>query len=154
MIVLSAAMSTLLVTLVSLLLAAAARAGPATLLTRSIAGSHAVDVASGVARQTWSSYATATGPLYADAVGDADPLPGGTVLLTYGTLRNEDGLHPDATPGPSFARLVEVDERTDEVVLDLRVHLPGTERGVRVYRAERVPDLRTLAPRRMCGSAP
>ena len=100
-----------------------------------------LDLEAGTAIRAWQSYETATGPLYADAVGDADPVPGGTVLVTYGTLRNEEGLAPEDTPGPSWARIVEVDPATDAVHMDVRITLPGAERGVRVYRAERIAPL-------------
>jgi hypothetical protein len=78
---------------------------------------------------------SSTGPLRSLALGDADPLPGGTALLVYGLV--DDG-----------ARLVEVDPVDGAVVWDVEVGRPAGL--VRVYRAERVPDPFAGDPATVC----
>ena len=86
------------------------------------------------ARQTWQYLSTLNGePAYSFAVGDADTLPNGNVLITNGFYSlGSGGLN---------SQLVEVVPEGDNggtVAFELQVGGPG---GWFVYRAERIPTL-------------
>jgi hypothetical protein len=83
------------------------------------------------ARQVWEHrIETEDGPIFADFLGDADDLGDDHVLITHGAVldREVDHLYP---------LVVEVDRRTDEVLLSIRV--PSVDGlGHQTYRAEHV----------------
>ncbi|MFT4625156.1 MAG: arylsulfate sulfotransferase [Myxococcota bacterium] len=82
----------------------------------------AVDEAAGTVRQTWAWSATPAGELFSTALGDADRLPGGTVLASFAFLFVEDGIpNPERGRGNRSVRLFEVDPATDAVLWDLAV---------------------------------
>ena len=103
-----------------------------------------VDAARGTVEALWTLDQTATGPLYAAVVGDADLQPTtGNVLRNYGILRHEPG-------GPAHARVVEQHpDRPDAVLLDIAVTVdaPG---GANMWRVEKVPTLMPGTPAALC----
>ncbi|MBW3663298.1 MAG: aryl-sulfate sulfotransferase [Actinobacteria bacterium] len=92
------------------------------------------------ARQVWEHKLPPTEdgePIYAPFVGDADAQPGGTVLITHGGL-----VHPPShAPLISWARIVEVERDSGELVFDLTIREVPDGPGWAVYRAERIPTL-------------
>ncbi|MFT4624578.1 MAG: arylsulfate sulfotransferase [Myxococcota bacterium] len=110
-----------------------------------------VDDLAGTVEHLWSLEQTATGPIYAAVVGDADlQVVTGNVLRNYGILRDD----PD---GPSYARVVEQHpDRPDEVLLDLRLSLPGdlAPSGVNLWRVEKIPSLYPVDPADVCAPGP
>jgi hypothetical protein len=65
-------------------------------------------------------------PLYADFLGDADSIGGGNILITHGVVEQD---------GYNSARLIEVERRTGDIVLDITVP-PADTFGWRTYRSE------------------
>lgn len=106
-----------------------------------------VDDVAGTAEHLWTLEQTATGPLYAAVVGDADYQPlSGNILRNYGILRDEPG-------GASRARVVEQHpSRPDDVLLDIRVSLPSelAPSGVNMWRVEKIPNLYPVDPSEVC----
>lgn len=102
-----------------------------------------VDSAAMTVEQAFSYQDTVTGPLYCEALGDADPQPmTGNVLATYGTVREEGGVANEVQGrGRVTVRLVEFRPESLETVLDLRFSTLGSTHpgGVRAFRADRIP---------------
>jgi hypothetical protein len=103
----------------------------------------AVDSVSRTVREVFSFDQTATGPLYSDALGDADVLAvTGNVLADYGFLDAQgDDLHADLGWGRKAIRLVEWTP-SGEVVRDIRLRSDAAEvaDGWKAYRVEHLPD--------------
>lgn len=103
-----------------------------------------VDAEAFTVEQVFSFEETVNGPLYSNALGDADPQPQtGNVLATYSMLDQDgDGRNIDAGRGRLTVRLIEFAPATLETVLDLRFATDGAQhpRGVRSFRADRVPS--------------
>ncbi len=99
-----------------------------------------VDAEAGTVRQAWTFEETTTGPLYAPALSDADPLPTtGNVLVDYGRLEGEgERSNGEAGLGKLSVRLVEVAPEDGEVVLDVRFSAPEEvePQGYISYRVE------------------
>lgn len=82
--------------------------------------------------------------LFASSMGDADVLPSGHLLATFGTLTSEeDGQNEGNGRGSSSVRLIEVDPSTGAVAWDLGLFSVGAERprGWRCDQADRLPSL-------------
>ncbi len=103
----------------------------------------AVDPDARTVREVFSFDQTATGPLYSDALGDADVLPTtGNVLADYGFLDSEGGVvHADLGWGRKAIRLVEWTP-SGEVVRDIRLRSDLSEiaDGWKAYRVEHLTD--------------
>jgi hypothetical protein len=97
-----------------------------------------IDPDAGTAEQVWEHRdVTHDGrPLYTPFLGDVDLLPNGNVLITHGGAASSDGV--------LYARIVEVDRGTGELVWDLTVGDRATLAWT-VYRSERYPSLYRLA---------
>ncbi len=97
-----------------------------------------LDPAAGTARQLWQHRDdTPQGtPEFAPFLGDADLLPNGNILITYGGDGTPDGVF--------YTRFVEVVpdyvNGNDTVVFDMTLG-DKTTRGFTAYRADRVPTL-------------
>jgi arylsulfate sulfotransferase len=102
-----------------------------------------VDSEAMTVEEAWSYVDTVTGPLYSQALGDADPQPlTGNVLATYSMLTEEAGVaNVDAGMGDLVVRLIEFEPGSLQAVLDLRfsTDLDVHPRGVRSFRSDRVP---------------
>ncbi len=114
---------------------------------RSRVVSYLVDGDAGTVRTEWSyDWSTvAGGPLFSGSLGDADWLPTGTVLATWGSLRRlPDGrLNEDAGLSKRSARLVEFDPVSGEDVWHLYLFDLAENRvdGWTTYRADRITSL-------------
>ncbi len=105
-----------------------------------------VDPVAGTVAQVASYDQTATGTLFSLALGDADPLPGGTVLGTWGNVHAEQDAmgvlvaNIDRGWSERVARIVEIDpQRPGEPAFDLRVRGDNPAGpGWIVYRADRI----------------
>jgi arylsulfate sulfotransferase len=96
------------------------------------------------ARQIWEHRIdTPAGPVFSDFLGDADDIGGGHVLITHGALE-------DRETELLSAWIVEVERRSGEVVLSLRIH-GGDGVGWNTYRAA---HLDTWYPRDADGLPP
>lgn len=103
---------------------------------------YSIDVEAGTAAQVWEHRADSPGEaVYAPFVGDADMLEGGTVLITHGGLLDPPAHTPAAEGVLPWARVIEVDYETGDIVFDLQVKDPNRETGWIVYRAERIPTM-------------
>ncbi len=94
--------------------------------------------------QDWAFESPTAGPLYAEAVGDADPQPNGNVLSTWGLLyENASGLHTAQGWGEAGARLIEFDPATGTESWHLFLHSDGAanDEGWTAYRAHRIPSI-------------
>jgi len=101
-----------------------------------------IDEEARTARQVWEHRADAPGEaVYAPFVGDADVLAGGTVLITHGGLLDPPAHSPQVEGVLPWARIIEVDYETGDIVFDLTVKDPDRESGWIVYRAERIPTM-------------
>jgi hypothetical protein len=101
-----------------------------------------IDLERMTARQIWENRLDGPGsPVYAPFVGDADLLPGGTVLITHGGLLDPPAHTPFSPGSITWGRVVEVDYDTGEVAFDLRMKDPERESGWIIYRAERIDSL-------------
>ncbi|MBA2321802.1 MAG: aryl-sulfate sulfotransferase, partial [Deltaproteobacteria bacterium] len=97
-------------------------------------------------RMDWSyETSTVTGAsMFSEAVGDADFLPNGHVLSTWGML----AALPDGTPnedaglGNRSVRIIELDPTTLQDVWHLYLSVPGSANpdGWTAYRSERIPS--------------
>lgn len=88
-----------------------------------------LDRRTGTARQVWEHRIdTPDGPVYAEFLGDVDDLGDDHVLITHGAVVDPElDLHAPL--------IVEVDRRTDEVLLRIEVP-PDPPLGFQTYRAE------------------
>lgn len=103
---------------------------------------YAIDVEEGTATQIWEHRADAPGEaVYAPFVGDADMLEAGTVLITHGGLLDPPAHTPAAEGVIPWARIIEVDYDTGDILFDLHVKDPDRETGWIVYRAERISTM-------------
>lgn len=104
-----------------------------------------VDEEARTVRELWAYEETASGRLYAPALGDADPQPlTGNVLSVWGFVSAEDEIpNADRGVGTRSVRLIEFDPRDGTEVLDVGLWLDREENlgGCTTYRAERVPTL-------------
>ncbi len=105
--------------------------------------------------QVWQYANTTDDRLYTGFLGNATQLPQtGDVLVTYGAVEYENGLHPsEEATNATEVRLKEVTyEANPQVVFDLELWDPTNTAsnygGYQVYRSRRVPDLyaHPLAP--------
>ncbi len=114
---------------------------PGEVTSRAVA--YEIDPAAGTVRQVWQLEDTTTGPLYAPALGDADPLPEtGNVLIDFGRLEGEGEVsNLENGLGSLSARLLEVNPEHDDIVLDVRFSAPyeEEEEGYISYRVEWLP---------------
>jgi hypothetical protein len=103
---------------------------------------YVIDESSMTARQVWENRLDSPGDaVYAPFVGDADLLDNGTVLITHGGLLDPPAHTPFAEGVMVWARIVEVDYGTGNVLFDLTVKDPNGEANWIVYRAERIPTM-------------
>lgn len=103
---------------------------------------YSIDVEEGTATQVWEHRADAPGEaVYAPFVGDADMLEGGSVLITHGGLLDPPAHTPAAEGVIPWARIIEVDYDTGDILLDLHVADPDRDTGWIVYRAERISTM-------------
>lgn len=96
-----------------------------------------IDPAARTVREVWSW----SPGLFSWAMGDADRLPDGTVLTTFGTLFSDElGNFAARGLGDSGGRIAEVDPATNEVTWELRIHSERSELagGWKTPRAERL----------------
>ncbi len=104
---------------------------------------YAIDADAGTVSQVWS--ASSTDHLISNALGDADRVATGAVLMDHGFLDGENGsLNADAGRGRKSIRLIEVDPATpDDPALDLRIwaDIDDEPEGFKSYRAEHLPTL-------------
>jgi hypothetical protein len=98
-------------------------------------------------RMDWSyEVSTVTGAsMFSEAIGDADFLPNGNILSTWGMLdKLPDGTsNTDAGLGNRTVRIIEFDPTTLEDVWHLYLSVAGAldDAGWTAYRSERIPSL-------------
>ncbi len=98
-----------------------------------------IDEENWTATQLWEHRADTPGEaVYAPFVGDADFLERGTVLITHGGLLDPPAHSPQVEGVLPWARIIEVDYETGDLVFDLSIKDPAGESGWIVYRAERI----------------
>ncbi|MEQ1502082.1 MAG: aryl-sulfate sulfotransferase [Myxococcota bacterium] len=122
-------------------------------LLRSRVAQFTIDEDAGTVREDWSFDAPDGGTLFSEAVGDADPLPNGHVLSSWGFLdRLPDGTsNADAGVGERSVRVIELDP--DAAGGPAQVHelylwtaAADNPHGWTGYRAERIPSLYDQRP--------
>jgi arylsulfate sulfotransferase len=103
--------------------------------------------------QVWDYGRTNGESIYTDRVGNADWLTNsGNVLITYGYVLYDQGVHPSATsPTATMLRIQEVTYGADpQVVFDLAcfdyTNLAATYKGTAGYRSHRIHDLYSHLP--------
>jgi hypothetical protein len=103
--------------------------------------------------QVWQYTGTNEDRLYTDALGNAAWLPiTGNVLITFGFVSYENGMHPDPiATNATIVRIKEVTHQADPtVVFDLQLSDPANTKtnstGFYVYRSHRIPDLYSHLP--------
>lgn len=111
-------------------------------LLNSRAVQYQIDEENWTAEQVWEDRADIPGEaVYAQLVDDADVLEGGTVLITHGGLLDPPAHSPQVEGVLPWARIIEVDCETGEVIFDPTVKDHDGESGWIVYRAERIPTM-------------
>lgn len=108
----------------------------------------AIDEEARTVREVWSFDAPDGGRLFSEAVGDADMLPGGHVLSTWGFLdRLPDGTSTVAAGlGARTVRVIELDpgapaDQAQVSELYLWTDRADNDQGWTGYRADRIPSL-------------
>jgi hypothetical protein len=96
-----------------------------------------IDPERGTARQVWQHILRRPdgSPIFTTFLGDVDLLGNGNVLVTHGTIADQNGN--------LTARVIEVDPKTDDVVYDLTVG--DATHSWSVYRSERFSTLTPTA---------
>lgn len=100
-----------------------------------------IDEVAGTVAEAWS-FTHPDHRYFCPYLGDADRLPGGTVLADYANVTKVDGAPTsELGRGASLVRLVEFQPETGEIVWDLEVRGHEGERGWSSFRAQRIdPD--------------
>ncbi|MCA9492110.1 MAG: aryl-sulfate sulfotransferase, partial [Myxococcales bacterium] len=110
---------------------------PATEVETRVAA-YTIDEDAGTVSEAWS-FVHPDHRFFCPYLGDADRLPGGTVLADYANVTKVDGAPTaDLGRGGSLARLVEFEPETGDVVWDLEVRGHLGEKGWSSFRAQRI----------------